>query len=94
MIHHGQANAVDFFGLVWLGYLSDCVSDRAAWSEATTLKSKSQAVMDQSDMASKKALHDRDQILLVFVHGFRGSEASFQVTADLKHMTIPSLQHH
>lgn len=50
--------------------------------------------MDQSDMASKKALHDRDQILLVFVHGFRGSEASFQVTADLKYMTIPSLQHH
>ncbi|KAM3588979.1 hypothetical protein VKS41_001410 [Umbelopsis sp. WA50703] len=28
-------------------------------------------------MALSKALHERDQLLLVFVHGFRGSEASF-----------------
>ncbi|KAG2178404.1 hypothetical protein INT44_001556 [Umbelopsis vinacea] len=28
-------------------------------------------------MAAKKELQDRDQILMVFVHGFRGSEASF-----------------
>jgi hypothetical protein len=58
-------------------------------TEKSTQSSTHSLVAKANTMAAKKELQDRDQILLVFVHGFRGSEASFQVSTRFQQYHSP-----